>query len=62
MIKVTVSSKKGIEVITLFGVKDVALQSPTASRESTRMFESCLSNDRQEGGESLPQVGKVYFT
>ena len=25
MIKVTVSSKKGIEVVTLFGVKDVAL-------------------------------------
>ena len=25
MIKVTVSSKKGIEVITLFGVKDIAL-------------------------------------
>lgn len=25
MIKVTVSSKKGIEIITLFGVKDVAL-------------------------------------
>ena len=25
MIKVTVSSKKGIEIITLFGVKDIAL-------------------------------------
>ncbi len=25
MIKVTVSSKKGIEVIVLFGVKDIAL-------------------------------------